>query len=288
MKTSLSKLQVAHFVAHEFAHVTQPKIDRNDDPDVPTIVEGNAETIALLTLAELDPAWQQDAAEKIESAIGRCLMETGAGVWRTNDSRTSGSIPYDCGVAFTVASLLAHKSRDQSSPLQRLLKRNGLPAYSARALLNDHVVTQLAGNESIQTWLTPLLSSITRKRLQAGSMALDARVALDRAVLRDLLAVDCLNSSGFWTRVDHFELDGVSGCKSLKNGMRIASINGSQVLEEPIAASRSARDRCASIGDVLVGLVGGETITVQACSAGFPEHKTVAIDAKKLFGKPLR
>jgi hypothetical protein len=283
--STLDEFQVASFIAHEFGHVTQPKNIRDVGADEPALIEGNAEMLSLLVLSELNQSWQIAIGKKIESAINRCLTAAGPITWKENRSRTGGAVPYDCGVAFAAASLLQESADGaQQSYLQRMFSRNKKGIGKPYGLLHKDVVSMMLGGQTVQTWLPPMLAKITRP-VNETTIATEAELGrtMGRAVLEDLLRVDCDHSSGFWTRQSYFELDGVSGCKTLKDGMQIESLNAVTILGQPTVAIQQARAVCTKTNQISVGLVGGESVVIHDCGKGFPERRRLSIEASPLI-----
>ena len=179
--------------------------------------------------------------------------------------------------------------KHETSLLGRLIEGNGRSTSSQYGLLDGRMKVHLMDDQPVQLWLPPLLNAITSSsRTDAKPMGTDGRIAFARALMRDVLSADCMNGNGAWPRDTYLELRGVNGCKSLKDGMRVESIDEVPNFSEPALTLRRVTERCNSSDDISIGLVGGQKLMVQGCKNRLHQRMMLSLDANRLFTSPAR
>jgi hypothetical protein len=286
-KPAISRFQMQKFVAHEFAHGTQAARPVSTDNNDPMVFEGNAELVALLSLLVSNKGNLADVANELDKLLNGCLFKTEKLSWRNVEGRAQGRIPYDCGVAFALASSISKVSSANKSDtaLSKLLIKNKSMELDPLAYLvgdqANQVRVMLASHQPIGEWLPQLLTSIVEQPGQATPMSLTQNRMLAERTVKNLLSNDCEKSTKFWMSPDFYEIDASANCRIIKAGMRINALQGVSLITNPLNAAVAANTKCKQKEGISVGLSDGSVVQIATCEYGFSVIPILKVDREK-------
>jgi len=266
------------FVAHEVTHWWDTGVYRVDF-DHPWIHEGHAEWMAGLLMRE---AGLQDAERwrgSQDAALNSCQFARGdrpsatlpTGFNREDDTYACGQVlmllaqsarPRDTAPVDVAASLFRGSTTPvdavaiarwadggDSGPMHRLLldPKQGFVSALKRDWANVVDVTDLKAGAPLPAGL---------------------RSRLGTALMGALMTADC-GRMGFWTEVDHFRIEAVPECRTLRGDLRVRRIAGLSPFDDPVGAWQAARAACEAGRPVELGTVG-EPVSL-ACPAPVPD-----------------
>ena len=263
-------VRVAHFLAHEAAHVWNAELVRAPATADPWIHEGSADALAqraLLALALIDETrfleFQTAALNECRAGIGsRSVRDAG---------RAKPALVYACGNMLALLTETSLPRRDQASLFdvwRRIIAdaraRGG--SYSYASYL-DAWRALGAGEDDVRT-LTSLLDGTgagdaLTAALVARGVAIEADTVppttytqtLGRDALLALQVEDCGGRASFEQRSGGLLVAGGLRCATLPAGVLVTTIGGHDVIAGGHRAWGHLVERCGSAQPVVVGFV---------------------------------
>ncbi len=271
--------QTRWFVAHEATHWWDTGVFRTDH-DRPWIHEGHADWMAGLLMRETGEFDSERWREQMDTALNNCQ-------WARRD-RPAATLPkgfnrddepYACG---HVTWLLAQSLRPREASPVDIAAR---PFRGSTAPIDAGTVARWADGgdagpmhrlllDPQQGWLSALKrdwgDTIEATDLKAGdSLPQPLRGRLTGALMGELMTADC-GRMGFWTQADHFLIEAVPACKTLRGDMRVRRLAGVSPFEDPVGAWQAVRAACTAGQPIALGLDGDASLTL-ACPATMPD-----------------
>lgn len=280
------------FLAHELAHVAQPAAYPDDRGETAMLAEGGAEFLRWSAEAQLGWRAMPELHDQLERAINNCIAMAAGKPWRGVTARQHGRLPYDCGLAFHVLALAA---RGQSASGTALA---ALDSYYTAARHGAAVATlECAGKAGCAPrWLPALAYSDTpldtvladyarqhRWLLPADGVPAGLERQLGFAAFNALMAADC-DGPGYFSDPQGPRIAYSRNCKSLRDGMRIMTVEGRALVTDPGAPAALAH-ACRTHGKVALGLHDGATLEVPCDSRVPTPPRFYSIDMPPLLAR---
>ena len=310
MPTAVTRTSFASTVAHELAHLWNHGIYRNASWSASWAAEGLAELHAWAALLHAGLATREQAAERLERASAECSIAFGERAWVKLPWRQGGRIPYECGLLLHFASVAMAQRVDtnatafgmwrsiwasspvyfEASPAAHL-QRLGAEQQS-RALVAVLTAADLPLGRGLQD-----LYRLGGVGFEAVAIPDAMRLRYAGAVVSAVMSMACDGSFGFRAQTDHFAVDNLQPpCAAFKQGMKIRTVAGVDVIEQPFVAAARIRDACTAKQSIHVGPpdVPGDA-TEFPCAPGYlsimpREEYAVRFDPRAVaavFGKPV-
>lgn len=271
--------QVHRFVAHEVTHWWDTGLYRTD-MNRPWIHEGHADWMAELLMREAGLYDAEHWRSSLEAALNNCQFARG--------DRPSATLPpgfnrqddtYACG---QVLMLLAQSARPRDAApvdIAASLFRGSTAPIDAEAVAqwSDGGKTG-AMHRLLLDRQQGFLSAIKRDwsdvieavELRGGdALPAPVRSRLGSALMSELMIADC-GRMGFWTQADHFRIEAVPDCRTLRGDMRIHRIAGVSPFDDPVGTWQAVRATCATGQAVSLSLGAGEPVLL-ACPTPVPD-----------------
>lgn len=265
-------VQVAHFLAHEAAHVWNAELVRAPAVHDPWLHEGGADALAQRALLALGLIDEARFREYQSAALNACRAGIGSRSVR-EAARTAPALGYACG---NVLALLTETSlpRGERASLpdvwRRLIAdaraRGGAYTYDGyvqawRALgAGDDDVRTLAALVDRPGTADSLVAALTARgvAIEADTAPpVDYTRALGRDALLTLQAGDCGGRASFTQRAGGLQVADGLRCTALPAGVLVTTIGGHDVIAGGHRAWAHLVERCGSPRPVLVGYTAG-------------------------------
>lgn len=263
-------VQVAHFLAHEAAHVWNAELVRAPATDDPWIHEGSADALAqraLLALALIDETrfleYQTAALNECRAGIGsRSVRDAG---------RARPALVYACGNVLALLTETSMRGPGRASLFdvwRRIIAdaRAGGGSYTFESYVNAWRALG-ATDDDVRT-LTSLLAGTNAAdslaaALVARGVAIEAdstpptayAQALGRDALLALQVEDCGGRASFQQRSGGLLVAAGLRCATMPDGVLVTTIGGHEVIAGGHRAWRHLVERCGSARPVVVGFV---------------------------------
>jgi len=270
--------QTRWFVSHEVTHWWDTGVFRTD-MDRPWIHEGHADWMAGLLMLD---AGQTDAATwraDMDTALNNCQLARRERPVATLPTGFNGDDPYACGhVTWLLAQSLRPRDAAPVDIAASLFRGSTAPIDAAAIARWADGPTPGAMRSLLldpkQGWLSALKRDwgdvIEATELKAGdTLPQPLRGRLTGALMAELMNADC-GRMGFWTNADHFLIEAVPACKTLRGDMRVRRIAGVSPFDDPVGAWLAVRAACTAGQPIALGTDGPEP-TALPCPSPAPD-----------------
>lgn len=280
------------FIAHEMAHMTQPRFDKDVwKNEQATLSEGGAEFLRLIALFKRGWITATMFGSELEHSINSCLLATEGRSWESMENHGFGRTPYQCGLTFYAMGLSMNAS--QSRPLTRL------QSYYKKGILGERTdfataieCGDISGCSS--RWLNkisenrPLSDVLTEYASQPDSII--KAVSTWNAPIAELIAyrhvgqlmqADCGGSISMYRDKEAARIASGPACKVLREGMTVVEAEGLPLFVNSDAVKASVQ-ACHSRGDTELGLKDGSRLTITCGKSVNLPANMFAVDPEKL------
>lgn len=276
-------------VAHEFAHLLQPKIERP-----PIVSEGGAEFIRWI--AEYHMGWRDKnyLADNFSNMLQFCLDTADNQSWKSikNTHGQGGYTPYTCGLAMHVVALASRQNpenAEQTLGMQYLNAKNNpnidftqaiecgslkecKPRFLPRLLDSDESLADVFESQLNQ------LSLIKSKSYgEASSLQQFGTKAFSSLMLEDCEGTDV------YTLADHYKTGNMLTCKAIPHNVNITNVEGVSYFKDPLKAVEAQNNGCSKKHHVILGTLDNQTIKVSCTKTFTPQKNHYDIDIDKLL-----
>lgn len=250
----LNSENVEGLIAHEYAHLIQPKNLFSNFP--PLLYEGEAEFMRWISLGKLELTDERQLAAYISKSISDCLKITEGKPWKNvpDSIRNYGLAPYACGLTFN---FISFASRSHSLSAESVLKNlylqfDGLEREAIESYLECNGSTAcgetwankfLYGDESVESLVRNQLLHLKMVRSLVNVPPNSAPTYLSAQLFQYLMGQHC-GSSGFWVKEDHFLTEAIPGCDGFEEPLRISKINDISLFNTPDDIIESQKSSC--------------------------------------------
>ncbi|MFZ6653836.1 hypothetical protein [Undibacterium sp. TJN19] len=288
-----SEERLRKFVWHEFAHRFQPQQAKESGERTAFIIEGGAEYLRWMAGLKTRRVSPEDAATEISTAISNCITKTGKYSWQAlpKNLATSGSVPYECGLALHVMGLAVRQN--DAGPLQQMNDyyhsfETGAATSFEQALecgrkknCTPHWLPELLGAQTISAIWPDFLA---RTKLAKPAPPPPAQYAnIQRMAFVALMEENCHGKASFYTDKDAFVVGDIKDCGVFKEGMQIHQMEGKNLFGSSLLVDEMIQ-ACASRGQVILGLKNATSIMVP-CKKGFEIPQFYEVDMQRLMQK---
>jgi hypothetical protein len=264
--TDLERLQAT--LAHELAHLWNSGIFQQGTYK-PWLHEGNAELLSFAAQLALGQFDKNQAADRVNTAFMGCIAAAGGKAWLDLASRDRGNFPYQCGLAIQFALVAQAQKRDAAINATEFWRRlwREYPRYSEWSV--TAFVAKVSGldagetlhrltsdnREPLSVLLTKIIKDAGVESAPPNVLSKQALVSLATSAFDDLMRADCGGAISYWQHEDHFLIDDLPSCKTLKKGMKIRNLEQIDILQKPIEAYAAAREACSQRKVLSFGLL---------------------------------
>jgi hypothetical protein len=281
-------------LAHELAHMWNSSAYRSEPRANPWLAEGNAELLGAAALLRGGLATPGDTAWRINTAVNGCFGLAGSSAWHAIASTADGLLPSRCGMAIQYVALALAQRRDPALDAFGFWRGfwKAHPVYSEKALVD---YARASGWTEAAAFLDDVLgtgpTALDRHLVRGLQLALGLelprtpRAQFGSQAMRALMTADCNGMYGFWAHNDHFQLEDLPGCKSLKGAPKIGDLAGHDLLREPAQAIDAAKAACARGQPLRLRTLDGRDLAMP-CTAAIAGM--LPVDPRQSNLEPLR